>query len=262
MRTDLVQRWIAAGRLHPIHRGVYALGRPELTRDGFFIAAVLACGPGALLSHGSAASLWRLTDRHRGIDVTAPTRRHRPGITTHRLQLHPEDRQQIRGIPVASVPLTLLAVAAAGDANRFERAYEAAERLDLLDGRALDRLLERRSNAAGSKLLRRARAKDALPAWTRSELERRFFRFCSEEGFPRPAANLWIAGHEVDAVFEEQKLVVELDSWRFHGTRGAFDRDRERDGDLLVAGYRVLRVTQRALEERGALLAKLQALLQ
>ena len=255
LHVDAVQRRIAGARLHPIHAGVYALGRPELTENGRFMAAVLACGPRATLSHGSAARHWRLLNHQGKPDVIAPTRRRRSGIAVHQWALHQEDRTLLEGIPVTSVPLTLLAVAAQGNDQRFERAYEAAERKDLLDGWALDRLLARHPRRAGTKLLRAARGAPALPGWTRSELERRFLTFCSANGLPRPAVNCSVIGHEVDMLWDDRQLIAELDGFEYHHTRCAFEQDRDRDAQLLLAGYRVIRVTWEKLTRRPEQLA-------
>lgn len=256
MGASAIAGRLATGRLHSIHTGVYAVGLPELTEPGRFMAAVLAGGPGALLSHGAAARHWRLLNHRGKPEVMVPTyRRRRPGIAFHQWALHDEDRHLLEGTPVTSVPLTLLAVAAEGNEPRFERAYEAAERKDLLDGRAIDRLLARHPRRAGSKLLRAARGAETLPAWTRSELERRFLRFCEEHGLPQPSVNASIVGHEVDMLWREQRLVAELDGFEHHRTRQAFERDRDRDTELLLAGYRVIRVTWSKLTDRSAKLA-------
>ncbi len=253
--TEAVASRIASGRLHPVHAGVYAVGRAQLTESGCFMAAVLAGGAGALLSHGSAARHWRLLSHRGKPEIMVPAQRRRPEIAVHQWALHREDRHLLEGIPVTSVSLTLLTVAAEGNEQRFERAYEAAERKDLLDGRAIDRLLARHPRRAGSKLLRAARGRDALPGWTRSELERRFLRFCGERGLPQPAVNASIAGHEIDMLWREQRLIAELDGFEHHRTRRAFERDRDRDTELLLAGYRVVRITWSKLVDRSDKLA-------
>jgi Protein of unknown function (DUF559) len=242
---------IARGHLHSVHLGVYAVGHPRLVGPGRWMAAVLACGPGALISHLSAAALWGLLKALGSlIDVTAPrSREGRPGIALHRpRRLHAADRAMVDGIPVTSVARTLLDLAATRPLL-LERAFEAADRLDLLDLRAIEHVLERSRGCPGRPALAALLTDHRGPApVTRSELERRFLDVRRDAGLPRPSTNLFVAGHEVDAVWPDHRLAVELDSHEFHRTRAAFERDRVRDASLQLAGYRVLRVTHRRLE--------------
>lgn len=221
------------------------------------MAAVLACGPTALLSHRSAAALWGLRPSlGTRVDVTAPGRsRHRQaGIVLHRVRdLHRDDRTQRRGIPVTTVPRVLLDLAEVLRSRELERALEEADRLRILDVRALERLCWRSPGRRGLRPLGELLTEHRLPApRTRSELERRFLDLCRDARLPRPVVNVVVAGFEVDAVWIGARVVVELDGYAFHRTRAAFERDRVRDTALQLAGYRVLRVTHRRLEAEPA----------
>jgi very-short-patch-repair endonuclease/predicted transcriptional regulator of viral defense system len=261
------ERWIARGRLHGIHHGVYALGHRSLTSNGRWLAAVLAAGPNAVLSHRSAAALWGLRPAAGSrIDVTvhARGRGSRQGIAVHTTrELLARDRALRARIPVTSVARTLLDLAGAIPEQQLTRTFEQADRLDLLDLRAIHDVCLRGRGRAGLGVLLRLLADQtgSAPA-TRSELERLFVDFCQEHRLPRPQLNALVAGFEVDALWPGKRLIVELDSFAFHKTRGAFERDRERDAALLIAGYRVLRFTHRRLQrDQAAVAATLRAAL-
>ena len=254
------------GRLHQIHVGVYAVGHPLIPAGGRWMAAVLAAGPAALLSHGCAAAhLNLLPTSSRHVEVTVPgTSRAGPaGIVVHRTRrLDPEDRIVHEGIPVTSVARTLIDIAGVARRHQLTRAVETAERLQVFDLSETDRVLARGKGRRGASALRDVLCAYREPAFTRSALERKMLQLVRIAGLPAPAANLWIAGGEADLVWEEQRLVVELDSRAFHDTRAAFERDRKRDAELQLAGYRLLRVTDRRLErEPQAVLADVTALL-
>jgi very-short-patch-repair endonuclease len=230
---------------------VYAVGHARLTVRGRWMAAVLACGDDALLSHRSAAALWGMAQAHaRQIDVTSVGRsRAGPrGITLHRSRsVHDDDRTVSEGIRVTSIARTLLDLAEVVSPRKLERAIEEGERLRLLDLRALTRLCARSRGRHGVAPLRALLEKLEPPPETRSELERLFIQLCRDSGLPRPAVNVSLAGYEVDAHWPGSRLVVELDGYAFHRTRAAFERDRARDARLQLAGYQVLRVTSRRL---------------
>lgn len=266
--SSAVARRLERASLHRVHAGVYAVGHRAVSPRGLWMAAVLACGPGAVLSHRSAGAVWELqATAAAAVDVTAPgpSRRRRPGIVVHRVRtLHPDDVTRREGIPVTTVARTLLDLAALVSRRQLERAFETAERLALLDARALENACRRQPHRRGSRLVRGVLAdqREPPPA-TRSELERDFLELCRAARLPLPSVNGVVAGFEVDALWPRQRLVVEVDSLAFHATRAAFERDRLRDSALQVAGYRVLRVTHRRLrldpegvaEAVGALLA-------
>ena len=230
------------------------------------MAAVLACGTDALLSHGSAAALWDLLPvAAKRIDVTAPgNRRLRRDISVHRTgQLHRDDRTQRDGIPVTTVARTLLDLAEVVRPRQLERAVDQAERLELFDLRAIEALRERSHGRHGLAALEAVLSEYGGPAPTRSELERRFVNLCRKANLPPPAINSFIAGFEVDAAWHDERVAVELDSYGFHRTRQAFERDRARDGVLQLEGYRVLRLTHRRLEkEEAEVVSTLRSLLQ
>jgi very-short-patch-repair endonuclease len=220
------------------------------------MAAVLACGTGALLSHRSAAALWgiRATTRSK-IDVTLgrSTGRAPVGIDVHRTRtLLARDSTQARRIPCTTVARTLLDLADVVDRRALERAYEQAGILRILDLADLEDVLGRAEGRLGAPVLRAVLADfdPGLP-FTRSELERRFLELCRNAALPSPRVNAWIPvdgdGFEVDFSWPEQGLIAEADGYRAHGTPVAFERDRQRDRLLQLAGWRVIRFTWRQL---------------
>ena len=247
-----IKHRVACGRLHPVHRGVYAVGHASLAPRGWQLAAVLACGAGALLSHRSAAALWGLLPTARPLmDVTSGrSRRGGRGIALHRVRrLDPSDRAKRDGIPVTSVARTLLDLADVVPPTLLERAFEEAERLSLLDACAIAAACDRGVGRRGVTRLRALVTAHRPPvALIRSELERRFVGLCRRARLPLPAMNVVVAGLEVDAVWPDRRLVVELDGHAFHRTTAAFERDRERDATLALAGFRVVRFTYRRLD--------------
>jgi hypothetical protein len=217
------------------------------------MAAVLACGDGALLSHWDAAALWDLRRAGSGrIHVTTGRSvGSHPGLAVHHSRsIHSDDRAAVDGIPVTSVARTLLDLAASLSAERLERLVEQAELLKLFDLRAVDRLLGRSQGRKGRRKLLAVIA-DMRPfiPMTRSELERAFVRICLAAGLPEPAMNVWLLGYEVDALFEEDRIVVELDGGPYHGTTAARKRDPIRDARIQAARYRILRVHERWLND-------------
>jgi very-short-patch-repair endonuclease len=245
---------VANGRLHRIHQGVYAVGRPDITIKGRWMAAVLACGEGALLSHRSAATLQELLNARGGlIDVTIPRQSSlaRPGLRVHRSTcLLPRDCVTVDRIPCTSVPATLLGLAATAPTNVLASACNKAAIRELLDMRAIEELLSRRAGHPGASRLRAVLGGEDLGAdRTKSTLEKRFLRLIRRSGLPMPTVNDWIAipGEEMqcDFVWHGQRLIVEVDGWETHRTRMAFHDDRRRDQLLRLAGWDVLRFTGR-----------------
>jgi hypothetical protein len=218
------------------------------------MAAVLACGPGAVLSHRSAGRLWGLVPGSAAsVDVTRPGYfRHRAGINAHHSRLPDDERVMVDGIPVTSVSRTLFDLAAVLDRRRLERALNEAEVLGLTDRLSIPDLLERYPRRRGSAVLRSLLRDDAaVRGITRNDLEERFLSLIDAAGLPRPRLNadLAVRGRffEADCLWAEQRLIVELDGRATHGTRRAFEKDRERDRILLAEGWRVMRVTWRQL---------------
>jgi very-short-patch-repair endonuclease len=221
------------------------------------MAAILACGEGAILSHRSAAALWGLI-RAQGerVDVTSRHgRAGRPGILLHRALIHPEERAHRDRIPVTSVARTLLDLADTLDEQRWEGVAEEAERLGILEMRALERVCARGQGRRGLAPIERLIAASLAPTFTRSRLEERFAALCREHRLPPPAHNVLIGGMEVDALWPRERLIVELDGFAFHRHRAAFERDRARDAALQAAGFRVIRLTWRRLEREPAAVA-------
>ena len=268
MSRDQVQDRVAGSQLHRIHRGVYAVGHRKLTLKGVWMSAVLACGPGAVLSHRPALALWDLSMSESGlIDVTVPgrSRQHgRAGIRVHKSEVLTEnDRAEVDGIPVTSLAWTMVDYAAITNRRQVRLVLEALDRRLLYIGRELDELLQRTPNRKGVKTLRAAIADMKGPApWLQSKLEETFGELIRGSDLPDYEANVLVEGELVDALWREQRVIVELDGFAFHKSRAQFEADRARDAKLQVAGYRVLRITQQRLQnEPEAVLAELRALL-
>lgn len=246
-----VHRAVKSGRLHPLYRGVFAIGHTKLSLHGHCLAAVLACAPHALLSHVSAAWLWGLTNTSPlPASVCAPSHRTpRSPIRLHEARsLAPGDQALREGIPVTSLPRTLLDNAATVRFEWLEKMIERSEDLELFDLQAVEDLLERTVGHHGHGRLRKAIALYKPTSFTRSTLERRFLELCLEAGLPQPRTNYVIHGFELDCCWPEFHFAVELDVFETHGTRAAFERDRKRQEDLLLHGIAMTRVTGPRLE--------------
>lgn len=245
-------RWaVKTGRLHSIDRSVYAVGHTRLSPYGGCFAAVFAAGPGAVLSHHSAAWLHGLARwSPQPFHVTGPVaRRPRLPVRIHRARhLEAADRELVEGIPVTSVARTLLDLAAALKFEQLERLVERAEERECFDLRQVQGLLLRTKGHHGRGRLRRAIALYRPTSFTRSGLERRFLKLCLEAGLPQPRANYVEEGFELDCYWPEFRFAVELDVYETHGSRAAFERDRKRQEDLLLAGIGMTRVTGPRLE--------------
>lgn len=188
----------------------------------------------------------------------------RPGIHLHRSQVAGDERAVQAGIPVTSIPRTLLDLAEVVDEARLAHALEEADRLGLLQMQALAQICKRTPSRKGLGALRRLISAAAAPTPGRSPLENRFAEFCREHlrDLPPPHTNVAILGHEVDAYWPSHRLAVEMDSWEFHHHRAAFEHDRARDAAMQAAGYRVVRLTHRRLKnEPAAVATQLRALL-
>jgi very-short-patch-repair endonuclease len=259
-----VGRMLASGWLRRVHAGVYATaGRPR-TAHPRWMAAALAGGPEALLSHTSAGGLWGMIDPVPGpVHVTASGGGHRRiGIVFHRADDLGEIRRVRDRIPVTTPTRTVLDLAAVLSTRRLGRAIERADRHGLLEVAELVQLCEASTGLKGTGRLSSLLAQHRPFPDTRSELERRFLRLCRDAGLPRPAVNVPVKGLEVDCVWLPQRLVVELDGYAFHGDRRSFERDRQRDAALQLGGYRVVRVTHRRLaHEPEAVVAEVRVLL-
>jgi Transcriptional regulator, AbiEi antitoxin len=238
LSTSAIGREAGTGRLYPLCRGVYAVGHGAISRHGACLAAVLACGDGAVLSHSSAAWLWGMTSAWAKVmHVTAAgPRPKRPNIVVHSsARLSKDDRGLIEGVPTTAVPRTLLDLAALRP-RAIGGAVQRAERLGLLELIALDDLLCRCRGARGAARLRDALLAYRDPAFTRSGLERHFLGLVMAAGLPRPATNLFVEGYELDTYWPAERFAVELDTFEYHGGRRAFESDRVRQENLKLAG--------------------------
>jgi very-short-patch-repair endonuclease len=264
-----LDRWLASGRLRTVHRDVYGFGPRPLAKRGKWLAAVLALGPGAFLSHESAAALWGLAGDRPKIHVNAPRGRQvrpgrRSGIKLHRCKFAADEVTVRDGIPVSTVGRTLFDLAERSTPNELKSAWDEADRLKRLRVPEVARVYE----LGRGRRRARARLKPFLLAEARhvedtaSPLEERFAAFVVTHHLPPPQTNVLVEGDEVDVLWPEACLIVELDSWEFHAHRAAFEKDRDRDTDHLLAGYRTIRVTHRRLsDEPGQLAAQIRALL-
>jgi hypothetical protein len=216
------------------------------------MAAVLACGPGAALSHASAAALWEIRRSAATlIDVTVPrTGRAQPGLRLHRPRSLPPAEVTTRdGIPVTTPARTILDLAAVLNDEQLERALDQTELQRLTDYPALDALARAHPGHKGAKRLTTTLSTyEAGATLTKSDLEKLFLAICETYGLPRPLVNHRTDHHEVDFLFPRQRLIVEADSWKYHRTRLRFERDRRRDATHARAGFRTLRFTDRQLE--------------
>ena len=229
------------------------------------MAAVLACGPEALLSHRSAAWLWGIWRYGpHPLAVTGPQpRKPRPPIQLHRSAILTEaDRAIEESIPVTALPRTLLDCAAESRPFQLQRMLARSEELELFDLGPIESLLGRSGTHAGREPLRRAIALYAPAPFTRSEFERRFVTAVLEAGLPRPATNFFEAGFELDLYWPEWRFAVELDTFATHGGHASFESDRLRQEDLKLAGIEMTRVTDvRFHREPGAVLERVATLL-
>jgi hypothetical protein len=269
LSTDGASKRVAAGRLHRVHRGVYAVGRARLTADGLLMAAVLACGPHALVSHRSAGGLHGLRpDNRRTVDITVPGSpvRQRARIVVHGSgTLTPKDRTLVDNIPCTSIARTLLDLAGELGRRPAERAIDQAEVLGVLDLRAVDDVVQRAWGHPGAAVLQAVLADLHGPTLTDQELEERFLALCRDARLPQPEVNAWLyvggaPGRDhvkVDFLWRAERLVVETDGWGSHRTRRRFEDDRLKDQRLRLAGFAPLRVTARQVEFEPGRLAGL-----
>jgi hypothetical protein len=247
-----IRRMCERGWLFRIHWGVYAVGHPRLTLHGRWMAAVLACGAEAVLSHHQAAALHDLRRAPWSpIHVTAPRRRDHPGVDCHVAGgMHGRPRVIVDGIPVTSVERVFLDMATMLEPQPLRSLLEAAQRNGSF---AYDRVLdatERSNGHRGVGPLRTALASlgDSAPA-TRSGLEILFLEVIRPADLPEPSVNVIAAGDVVDFYWPQFNLVVEVDSWEYHRLRGPFEEDKRRGNRMELARVMVLRYTDKQLRE-------------
>ena len=245
--ANAIDHRLQMGRLLLLYRGVYAVGHRPPSPHTRAIAAVFACGPGAVLSHRSAGALWGLARWPREVDVTTRSKRRRPGVRVHRSRtLEPRDITHHHGIPVTTPARTLLDLADVLDDAALTRAVNEARLQRQLSLPDLAALLVRSPGRATTRL--RPHVQHALQP-TRSHFEDAFLTFTERYGLPRPEVNQQIAGFEVDMLWRADRVIAELDGWAYHDTRTRFEHDREKDAALLAAGFPVVRITWRRFTE-------------
>ena len=234
MSDTTVRRWADGGQLVRVHRGVYAVGYRRVEPVAIVCAAILACGPTAVASHDSAAAVYGWRRWPRLPEVTATQERDRPGIRTHRTRsLLPDERTWQLGVPITSPERTIADLERRLTRRQFTAMVQSGRVQRRIDEAAVTRLL----------------GYSAQP--TRSEFERAFAAVCRRFGLPRPLTLAMVHGHEVDALFADHALIVELDGWDYHADRVAFANDRERDAFMLDHGLVTVRITWERLHEEG-----------
>jgi very-short-patch-repair endonuclease len=246
LSSEAIQHRIARGRLHPLWRGTYAVGRAPVSRRGRWMAATLCCGAGAVLSHETAAALWGIREQRRGpIHVTVPAGRDggRRGIVVHRRRVLGASDLSLRdGIPVTSPTCTLVDLAAKVGRRPLEAAVNEADKLDLVDPESLRAALGACTGRPGVPALRDLLDRRTF-VLTGSELERLFLPIARAAGLPRPRTGVRLNGFVVDFHWPELGLVVETDGLRYHRTPAQQARDRLRDQRHAAAGLTTLRFT-------------------
>jgi predicted transcriptional regulator of viral defense system len=251
LSAQSIKRRVRRGRLHPIHRGVYAVGHTVLTVEGRWMATTLATG--GVLSHATAASAWDLRPSRSGlIHVTVGTagRVGRRGIRLHRSStLGQHEIATHRGIPLTTPLRTIIDLASTLNGRPLEHVLDLADQRGLID---FNELAQRPIPTSLQAVL--ALYNGTTP--TRSELEERFLQLCDDHGIPRPETNAIVEGHEVDFVWRTKRLIVEVDGYAYHRSPSAFERDRERDVVLTMRGWRVRRFTWAQVTRRQAWVAR------
>jgi hypothetical protein len=266
IRDRGVTRRVANGHLHRIHPGVYAVGFPSLTREGRWLAAVLACGEGTVLSHLDAAVLWKIYESQRTrVHVTVLSRRQVKGLWIHRARrLHPDDVTVKDGIPVTTIARTLVDLTDLLPRNRLLRAMREADYLRLLDLDSLNAAVQRAHGRRRLQALKSALAQHRHGQIVRSELEHRFLELVDRAGLPAPETNVRVRTRKriytVDCLWRRTGVAVELDGRAAHARTAAFEEDRARDTALSAIGLRPLRYTwRRVTVESADVVAELRA---
>jgi very-short-patch-repair endonuclease len=237
--------------LYPVLPGIYAVGHPALAPLAREVAALLWAGPDAVISHDSAACVWGIGEGAREVHVTIRGRHlgRRPGVRVHRVErLSARDVGLREGLPVTAPARTLIDVAAGAVPRSFERAVSEARVQRLVTDSELAAAVARCPGRAGVASTRALLEAERGPAITRSHAEARMLELLRRAELELPLSNARLHGYEVDFLWRDAMLVVEVDGYAYHAHRAAFERDRTRDQVLVAAGYRVIRVTWRQLE--------------
>jgi very-short-patch-repair endonuclease len=248
----VIDRCVRQGRLVLLHRGVYQAG-PVLGARGVEMAALLACGGEAHVSHISAAGLYGMGQAAaEAIDVTVPPARRRRirGVRVHRSLLAADEVTAVDGIAVTTPGRTLLDLAGCVPLRDAEQALARAERMQLVTRDEVRALVRRHASSRGARVLRRWLAPDASVAFTRSKAEEKLLALVRAAMLPHPQLNTRVAGYEVDVLWPSEKVIVEVDGYAYHRSRRSFVVDRRRDTELAVAGYTVVRFTWADVTER------------
>ena len=249
MSPRSIEHRLANGRLYSLMRGVYAVGRPNVGKRGWWMAVVLACGPEALLSHHSAAALWRIRRgrvadvRRADVHVVVPRAnpKQRPGIRAHRRLDHAAPgRREVDGIPVTHPVATLVDLATDLADGQLEAAVNEADHLDLVDPERLRSAIDALPRWPGSERLC-GLLDQATVTLTATELERLFLPLALKAGLPSPQTQTWLDGYRVDFFWPTLGIVVETDSLRYHRTPFKQARDKRRDNAHAGSGLRTLR---------------------
>jgi very-short-patch-repair endonuclease len=245
MNHNAIEHRVSKGRLHPKWTGVFAVGRPELSQRGLWIAALLTCGPHAALSDGSAMAYYSLGSQQMGIEICVPYELvlRRPDITIHRRRrLTPHHVREAGPIRVTSPALTLVDFARNHARDEVEDVINAADRKKLISAPTLRRALEDYRGWPGVRLLRSILDRRTFTL-TQSHLERLFIPIAVRAGLPRPLTQQWVNGYRVDFYWPELGLVVETDGGKWHASAAQQTADRRRDQAHTAAGLTALRFT-------------------
>jgi very-short-patch-repair endonuclease len=250
--SHVIDHWVRTGFLYPLHRGVYAVGHRALAPFAQEMAALMACGEDAVISHTSAAYMWGLIEMPRRlVDVTVasgPTRG-RGGINLHRNRLSKREIRTRHGLSVTSPARTIIDLALTARPDELERLIAEARVKRLIREGELEKALAASGTRPGTGRLRTLLRAEGQPGLTRSEAERMLRRLLRQAGLPQPRTNVRLGHYEADFLWEAEKVVLEVDSWQFHGHRCAFENDRRKSLALQAAGYQVIRVTADQLRD-------------
>ncbi len=261
--SKMIKTRVSRGLLHPVHPGVYAVGHPAAVDLGAETAALLAGGAQAALSHETAARVWNLRPAitagpiHLSVPVGGCPRR--PGICAHRTRtLLPRDLRVRDGLPVTSPARTLIDIAGASTPRELELSLDEGLRSGIVTLHQLRDILERIPNRRGERTLRALADPSRLITVTRSEAEERFLQLVRDATLPPPEVNVSLQGFMVDFLWRREGIVVEVDGFAFHGSRRRFEDDRSRGAQLAAAGFQVIRITWRQMQDEPyAVIARL-----
>jgi very-short-patch-repair endonuclease len=256
LTEQMVRTRVARGGLNPLHRGVYAVGHRALTIESRWMAAVLAHGPEAVLSHRSAGQLWGLYPRSEITpEVTVPgSKKKKPGIVAHRGSPRPDEVGTMWRIPVTSVARTMFDLAGLLEEREVERAWNEMEVREYRTRLSVPDLLERYPGRNGTLMLTRIANSKATPVGiTRNELEEALLALIDRYELPRPRMNAHLAVrdrfYEIDCLWEDRRVAIELDGGGAHRTRRAFQEDREHDRILTAERFTTARITWHQITE-------------